>query len=217
MNASHSMWKAEVIALVPAAQHSKTPTPKAWTKGTSEPRQLTQTLHAHTPVTRGNEPAARLRHARMRGPGHRRARPPQAAGGAGVLMAASGHYAACPSLTAPGASSPGLPSSAADEPPTDGASVRRSTLSAGRLAEDADARRSTSESVRQHAPGVRPGHGHVRFAGQVVGGSDDGIQQGSSSSLPARAQPRSTRRPPQPRRDAPAGRAASGSPRQTLR
>ncbi|GHD36289.1 hypothetical protein GCM10010317_000460 [Streptomyces mirabilis] len=43
------MRKAEVIALVPAAQHSKTPTPKAWTKGTSEPRQLTQTLHAHTP------------------------------------------------------------------------------------------------------------------------------------------------------------------------
>jgi hypothetical protein len=37
-----------VIALVPAAQHSKTPTPKAWTKGTSEPRQLTQTLHAET-------------------------------------------------------------------------------------------------------------------------------------------------------------------------
>ncbi|MGV9555632.1 hypothetical protein [Streptomyces sp. NPDC003401] len=29
MNASHSMGKAEVIALVPAAQHSKKPTPKA--------------------------------------------------------------------------------------------------------------------------------------------------------------------------------------------
>lgn len=33
MNASHSMRKAEVIALVPAAQHSKKPTPKAWAKG----------------------------------------------------------------------------------------------------------------------------------------------------------------------------------------
>ncbi|EDX21325.1 hypothetical protein SSAG_01117 [Streptomyces sp. Mg1] len=28
MNASHTVRKAEVIALVPAAQHSKTPTPR---------------------------------------------------------------------------------------------------------------------------------------------------------------------------------------------
>src|SRR3954452_10485155 len=47
MNASHTVRKTEVIALVPAAQHRKKPTPKAWAKGTPEPRHLTQTLHAH--------------------------------------------------------------------------------------------------------------------------------------------------------------------------
>ncbi|CAM5388562.1 hypothetical protein GCM10010299_78740 [Streptomyces tanashiensis] len=32
MDAAHTVWEAEVIALVPAAQHSKTPTPKAWAR-----------------------------------------------------------------------------------------------------------------------------------------------------------------------------------------
>ncbi|EDX20479.1 hypothetical protein SSAG_00271 [Streptomyces sp. Mg1] len=60
MDASRFMRKAEVIALVPAAQHSKTPTPKAWARGTSEPRQLTQTLHADDGLSpEGNEHASR--------------------------------------------------------------------------------------------------------------------------------------------------------------
>ncbi|MFD9283012.1 hypothetical protein ACFWD7_38120 [Streptomyces mirabilis] len=87
-----------------------------------------------------------------------------------------------------------------------------------RLAEDAKVFAGQRPGVSGSAhPAYDLADGHVRLAGQVVGGSDDGIQQGSSSSLPARAQPRSTRRPPQPRRVEPAGWAASGSPRQTLR
>ena len=93
MNAPHNVRTAEVIALVPAAQHSKTPNPKAWAKGNF--RTTTADPDGTRPHTLSPEETTRHTRARVWGPPVvRRAWVRSQAAAAGFAVQAARRYSA---------------------------------------------------------------------------------------------------------------------------